>query len=342
MQHWLNIYSAEFDGNWIRWENDGEVVGGCLILFNVVRKGIIPLRSGYFNATGQTRERTPFSEFNDLLFVEQHRQEIAADLCQILESLSWDRLFISGYESSGVLHDLARVIRGAEITHDLQIAPYVDIAGLKPPTFESSLSANTRSQIRRSQKRYEEKQGLLKLTRATNTDEALDYLAQLAILHNKRREAKGELGSFSSRLVLAFHKNLVATLFATKEVDLLRLNAGDTTIGYLYNFVMRGKVYFFQSGFRYESDPKMKPGLLTHSFAIQQYIADGQLEYDFLAGDSQYKRSLANEKRTLIWTTVYRDKPRIRLLLAVRRIWHYIRGIKNRRAEESVALVEQQ
>jgi len=94
MQNWLDIYGAEFEGHWIHWDKAGVVVGGCLVLTREVRKGVLSLRSVYFNATGTATERTPFAEFNDVLFVSQFRSEIAADLAEFLKAQAWDRVFI--------------------------------------------------------------------------------------------------------------------------------------------------------------------------------------------------------------------------------------------------------
>ena len=320
MQNWIDIYGAEFEGQWICWEKEGVVVGGCLMLTREVRKGIFSLRSVYFNATGTATERTPFAEFNDVLFLAQFRSEIAADLADFLGSQPWDRVFISGYERGGVLDELRSSLPSADVECNTQTAAYVDLVALQDVTLESSLSSNTRSQFRRSAMRYEKQYGSLRLHRASSRHEALIYLDQLAIWHNERRGTKGETGSFESHSILRFHQRLVEALFGTGEVDLLRLDAGETPIGYLYNFLQHGKVYFFQSGFRYENDSKMKPGLVTHALAIQRYIEDGLQEYDFLAGDSQYKRSFAKQARMLDWSVVYRNNTRVKLLLAMRKL----------------------
>lgn len=63
----------------------------------------------------------------------------------------------------------------------------------------------------------------------------------------------------------------------------------------------------------------MKPGLLAHALAIQYYAENGRAEYDFLAGDSQYKRSLTSQSRPLNWSVLYRDNRRVRGLLVLKR-----------------------
>ena len=71
---------------------------------------------------------------------------------------------------------------------------------------------------------------------------------------------------------------------ARRRVDLLRVRAGDTTVGCLYNFVSRGDVSFYQSGLAYETDGKLKPGLVCHALAIDHAARAGHRWYDFLAG----------------------------------------------------------
>jgi CelD/BcsL family acetyltransferase involved in cellulose biosynthesis len=57
---------------------------------------------------------------------------------------------------------------------------------------------------------------------------------------------------------------------------------------------------------------------VTHELAIDHYRRAGEREYDFLAGDARYKRTLAKSFRTLHWTVVYRNAAWIRLLFALR------------------------
>jgi hypothetical protein len=66
-------------------------------------------------------------------------------------------------------------------------------------------------------------------------------------------------------------------------------------------------VFCYQSGLHYSSDNRLKPGFLTHYLAIRHCLEQTALqEYDFLAGDSQYKRSLTTANRPLSWIVVRR------------------------------------
>ena len=130
-------------------------------------------------------------------------------------------------------------------------------------------------------------------------------------MHQARRKARDEPGAFAPGRRLQFHKKLIERGCISGRVHLLRVRAGQETIGVLYNLVQNGKVYFYQSGFQYSGARHLKPGLVTHACAIQHYLELGFTDYDFLAGDARYKTSLATASRPMAWTVFAR--PRIKL-----------------------------
>jgi len=199
---------------------------------------------------------------------------------------------------------------------------YVDLSLLRKEgkTYESTLSSNTRQQIRRSARFYEELLGPIAITLAAGCAEALQFFNELTDLHQKSWVAKGERGVFSSAKFVAFHRRLIERTFPRNGVHLLRVSAGLTTIGVLYSFFYCGRVYFYQSGFAYYDDTRSKPGMVTHFLGINYYLnfRPDVIEYDFLAGDSQYKRSLAKQRRLLEWVVVQRPTLGVRLVEALR------------------------
>jgi len=319
LQCWLEVYGNDFEGFWVRWEDNGGVVGGCLLLAQTTSRSWIRLRTLYLNATGEARERTPLTEFNAVLRLTGFDDAITADLVHLLAEMPWDRLLVSGYEDSGILGRLIPRLPAALVERELKPAPFVDLTAIAGASFEAGLGSNTRGQVRRSRKVYEQKSGPIRIERTSTLEQTLQYFHELTQLNNARWRAKGETGSFSSPAVLDFHRRLLASLWPIQGIDLLCVRAGEKAVGYLYNFTDRGKVYFFQSGFTYAADAKLKPGLLTHYLAIEYYAGRGFHEYDFLAGDARYKRSLAKRHRDLYWTAVYRDRLSMRFLLWIRR-----------------------
>ena len=117
-----------------------------------------------------------------------------------------------------------------------------------------------------------------------------------------------------------FHRTLIRDRFAAGEIQLLRVAAGGAPIGYLYNFVHDGHVYAYQSGFRYDDDPKLKPGLVTHAMAIEHNLRAGARVYDFMAGEGQHKASLGTGSSELFWLVLQRDRLRFRVEDGLRKV----------------------
>ena len=149
------------------------------------------------------------------------------------------------------------------------------------------------------------------------------YARAVGRLGHLRRSwsARGEVGAFASTRWRDFHTRLVASAFPVGGVQLARVSAGDQVIGLLYNLVERGRVAFYQSGFRYEDDNRLKPGQLTHALVVQACLEQGHDVYDFLAGGPEgerYKASLATDTSRLAWCVVRRPTLRNRVASGLR------------------------
>jgi Acetyltransferase (GNAT) domain len=118
--------------------------------------------------------------------------------------------------------------------------------------------------------------------------------------------AKGKPGAFADPFVARFHRLLLTRAFERGEADVLRVSAGPETIGLLYTFFHRNDAYAYQNGFRYEPNPRLKPGLVSHLLALDYCGRRAIGRYRLLAGDSRYKRSLATRAYTLHWLSLRR------------------------------------
>jgi CelD/BcsL family acetyltransferase involved in cellulose biosynthesis len=94
---------------------------------------------------------------------------------------------------------------------------------------------------------------------------------------------------------------------------LLRAEAGNTVLGYLYLFCYRGRVSAYQAAYPSPPDNRHRPGLVMHQLAIKRALEQGQAIYDFLAGEARYKRSLGRAAEALVWLRL--QKPGIALAL---------------------------
>jgi CelD/BcsL family acetyltransferase involved in cellulose biosynthesis len=153
------------------------------------------------------------------------------------------------------------------------------------------LSANTRYQVRRSLRLYQ-KQGPVEATVARSSDEALSFLDELKSLHQKTWNSRGLPGSFASPHFEKFHRALIRRCTKRGTVEIVRITAGSQLIAQVYNFIRKGYIYAYQTGLSYETDPKLKPGMIAHWINIDRHLTAGASAYDFLGGNARYKSNL--------------------------------------------------
>lgn len=217
-----------------------------------------------------------------------------------------------------------QVKKGADTTQLIsqEAAPFADLAAITATgsDFAASLSRNSRHQLHRAIALYESLEGDLTLLRPGSADEAQRYLDHLIELHQETWQSRGKPGAFSSPFFEDFHRRLIASQFDRGYVDLIAIQTEERAIGYLYNFLYRGQVLSYQSGFHYEEDNRLKPGLVCHALAAQDYLDRGLDRYSFLAGDSRYKRSLSAGAEPLYTVKAMGDS---RLSGLLRRILSY-------------------
>lgn len=165
----------------------------------------------------------------------------------------------------------------------------------------ASRSPNTRQQLRRSARALAV-HGPLTVARPRDAAEAMVFLAGLESLHQARWQARGRPGAFAPPFFGRFHRALVGRGWDRGEVRICRLSINGTNVAFLYNFRYRDTVLAYQSGFaELAGGAALKPGYTAHALEIRCCVEAGAETYDFLAGDSRYKRSLGDSSYMLHW-----------------------------------------
>ncbi|MGE0222914.1 MAG: GNAT family N-acetyltransferase [Acetobacteraceae bacterium] len=211
------------------------------------------------------------------------------------------RIVASGI-GEATLSSLRRAVPAVHV-HRSRPAPFVDLHLLQPDgsDYLNHRSANTRHQIRRSDRAYAAA-GPVAIERAANVEQGLHFLAEMIPLHQATWTGRGQPGSFADPFFGQFHRGLIARGLPREEIDLLRVTAGGQLVGILYNFRYRRRMLAYQSGLNYRTtETHQKPGLTSHHQAIRFACALGLERYEFLAGDDRYKRSLADAEHWLHW-----------------------------------------
>jgi hypothetical protein len=114
----------------------------------------------------------------------------------------------------------------------------------------------------------------------------------------------------------------------------VRVSCGGQAIGYIHCLVRGGWIGSYLSGFAYEADNKMKPGLVSFTLYVQHRLQRGGDLFDFLAGDHRYKTSLGQPGPRMYWFRVQENRVQFRLEHTLRRAKQWLerrRGGSGRR-----------
>jgi CelD/BcsL family acetyltransferase involved in cellulose biosynthesis len=275
----------------------------CLALFNRgPRAGLS--RPILLGESGRASLDSIFIEHNGLLMDGSETGELAARCWAALA----DRFGKARWLISGVIQAACDAFPAERIARTIakRPAPYLDLS--TDTELLEGFSANTRQQLRRSLRAWEEI-GPLTLEIAS-PDQTDAFLGALAGLHQRYWISRGKPGAFAEPFFDRFHQTLLRRASDRQSIDLIRVAAGARVAGYLYSFVHDGWVAAYQSGFDFGPDAgRLRPGLVCHLMAIQHYRRAGMRRYDFLGGEARYKRSLANAAIPLVWLDVRHKLP---------------------------------
>lgn len=243
----------------------------------------------------------------DCIYVEHNGPLVAAgaagDLPALMLRAAWGVRGVGRIVLSGAPPSLLAAAGGVSARERQDSAPFVDLAAIGRGNggLLATLSANTRSQVRRSARHFEA-MGPLALARPGSEAEEAAWFAELVSLHAARWRRSGLAGAFAEPFMGRFHAALLPRARERGEADLWRIAAGPETLGYLYNFRHRGTAYAYQSGLReFPGIALARPGLVGHWLAVEEARASGLDRYDFLAGPARYKLSLATGSTPLAW-----------------------------------------
>jgi CelD/BcsL family acetyltransferase involved in cellulose biosynthesis len=230
----------------------------------------------------------------------------------------WDELHCHGVADDFIDHARAAGLMVRPLSRQPSFAVDIDSIRRTGTPYLDTLSSNTRYQIRRALRLYEQR-GPISAHAAQTPGELYAYYDDLKVLHQRYWESRGKPGSFSYPFFDRFHRALLSRCGPSGTIEIVRVAAGDSLIGYIYNFIYRGCVYAYQSGLNYEADAKLKPGLVSHYLCIERHLADAHT-YDFLAGENRYKRSLSEPRPEISYVILQRRTARSLLESLLRRV----------------------
>jgi CelD/BcsL family acetyltransferase involved in cellulose biosynthesis len=287
----------------------------------VVNRHIFRSQAYLLNQTGRWEYDRLYIEHNRILCADGWR----GSLQQMLALLPgrWEEIYLSALSAECFP---ATALESVTAPYELSLVkempcPYVNLDSVRQRAgdYLALLSSSVRSQVKRAYKLYGER-GPITREVARDVPSALAIYDELIELHQASWAERGQKGAFATAYFRDFHRRLIERRHAAGEIQLVRVRAGEKTIGCLYNFVYQGVVSFYQSGLASESDNRLKPGYVCHVEAVKENAVAGCREYDFLAGVEDYKARLSTHQRSLIWARVQKPRLKFRVERVARRL----------------------
>src|SRR5258706_2262906 len=148
-------------------------------------------------------------EHNNFLMARLASPGLIVEIMRALRSsnIAWDEIVRGGVPPIVVSAAAAPVFR---IETDRSSPNFgIDLSVL-PGGWENSLSANQRAQLRQS-RAFSERLGPLKLERATDAPQALEFFDRMASLHTAYWRKRNKPGAFATAFCQKFHPELISS-----------------------------------------------------------------------------------------------------------------------------------
>jgi CelD/BcsL family acetyltransferase involved in cellulose biosynthesis len=301
--------------------------GGEIVCLGLLRRkaerrhAFVTSRTLHLHATGCEDQDIIFMEHNGFL-TDRRFASLEAQAIGFLRKRQGEIGRFDEISLGGFTEDRFEAVRKAGFrthVHSFKNTSLVDLAALRGSggDYLATLSANTRQQIRRAVRLYEAR-GPLVLEAAGSVEEALAWFEDMGVLHEAAWRARGESGgAWRFPFLLAFHRRVIAQSFP-RGVEIVRISCGGEAIGFIHCLVRGGWIGSYLSGFAFEADNKVKPGLVCFYLYVQHRLKIGGDLLDFLAGDHRYKASLGTPGPKMYWFRVQERRPQFVIEHALR------------------------
>jgi CelD/BcsL family acetyltransferase involved in cellulose biosynthesis len=256
-------------------------------------------------ASGEDTADEIFSEYLGPVVARGSEEEVAEMLAAHLADrrTTWHEMVLTALDgTSPAVAALEPAFRASGLSCETTVfghCPYVAL----PRSWDAylgALSSEHRYMAKRSLRDFERWAGTTEEVEVARTYEDLERgKAILQHLHEHRWRTAGRAGVFASPLFRRFHNMLMPALLDRGELDLRWLLANGRPVAVSYCIVHDDRLFFYQGGRATDLPKGVRPGIVLHLRAIRAAIEAGRREYDFLGGDTRYKRELSTATRPL-------------------------------------------
>ncbi|MFH1634624.1 MAG: GNAT family N-acetyltransferase [Chloroflexota bacterium] len=211
----------------------------------------------------------------------------------------WDILDLTALPDDSPTRDLvtAGLQNSGISTHSQYDAPcpYTVL----PDSFEAYLQTrgeDVRGQFRSKRRRLLRKHPEARFGRVETPDEVEGVFSALVRLHQAHWQKLGHTGSFASQPLIEFYLSAAQNALQSGRLRLYYLQIDSDYAAVYYCFRIGYRMMYYSSGFD-DRWRKFSIGIQLLAYALEQSIAEGAAEFDFLQGDEVYKLDWATHTR---------------------------------------------
>jgi hypothetical protein len=312
---WLRHYGTVVPHRFLIAERNGVVCGAALVTEGVGRKlGPFPWRTLHLGTAGEVDVESVVVEYNGLLALPEERAHVVSAIMRELHAdPDWDELLLEGFvpEDAQVFFQVEPRFERTE-----RECAAVDLEEVRrtPGGAQGVFKSSVQKKIRYNFKGL----GPTRAEWAETLEQAFDVFDEMLALHHKRWSKVGQPGAFASGRFRDFHRAAIEHLFPQGKAALFRVKNATETLGCLYFLVDGPRVMVYQTGILSMNSNKYSPGWVVHLEAMNTCAERGFGEYNYLAGDRQYKRELSTLSAKLHWASYRRPRLRLAIVQALR------------------------
>jgi len=205
---WLQHFGDTVRPSGLVWTiGDGTPVGCALYSQQTAKLGPFNVTRLFVNACG---DHLTGMEYNEIPALPGYRDAVLSDFVAYVLESGADELALTGFKSE-IAATICEKWPSRSCEGYVSESPFVALNRLREEKrhYLESLSANTRSNVRRTLRAYTNHYGEPTLRRAADSNEAISWFEQMVKLHDARWKDKGKPGAFSGAHVNSFYKNLI-------------------------------------------------------------------------------------------------------------------------------------
>jgi CelD/BcsL family acetyltransferase involved in cellulose biosynthesis len=269
--------------------------------------GCLPFRRLELSASGEDDADEVFSEYIGILCARGSERAVAGAVARAIangELGDCDELVMPRMDGGHALPGLlAHALEGSGMTtvsETIAEAPHVTLPG-SFDAYLAQLPKQHRYTVRRSLRDFESWAGPRWAVHVARTPAELTRARRiLESLHAEVWRARDKPHAFQSPRFAKFHDLVMPGLLARDALELTWIEVRGEPIAALYSVRWQRAIQFYLSGRKVDVGKNIRVGIVAHALAIRRAIDAKYREYDFLAGASRYKLTMATSLRPLV------------------------------------------